>query len=52
MPFRFAVHVATTGEEIARYLTQGGAEAAARRRSSEEVYLEVWQVRIPRQSGQ
>jgi hypothetical protein len=44
MPYRFAVYVATTGQEIGRYFTQAGAEAAALRRSNKEQYLEVWRV--------
>ena len=42
MPYRFAVYVATTGQEIGRYFTQAGAEASAQRRSTKEQYLEVW----------
>jgi hypothetical protein len=44
MPYRFVVYVATTGQEIGRYFTQAGAEAAALRRSNKEQYLEVWRV--------
>jgi hypothetical protein len=44
MPYRFAVHVATTGQEIGRFLTQCGAEMSAQRRSTDELYLEVWQL--------
>ena len=43
MPYRFAVHVRTTGKEIGRYRTKSGAEMAAERVSmTDEVYLQVW----------
>ncbi len=44
MPYRFAVYLATTGTELARCLTQSGADLSARRISADERYVEVWQL--------
>jgi hypothetical protein len=42
MSHLFAVHVATTGREVARYRTLSEAEAFALLLSTKEVFLEVW----------